>query len=78
MPTTGHSIIDTKERSALDIVAAVYSGEMSQLPSRSAELDAVPSLLSVRLLKRLITAASVAEAVVPSAVPRAVRNVTTS
>ncbi|TQR85918.1 alpha/beta hydrolase [Mycobacterium hodleri] len=78
MPTTGHSIIDTKERSALDIVAAVYAGEMSELPSRSAELDAVPSLLSVRLLKRLITAASVAESVVPSAVPRAVRNVTTS
>lgn len=78
MPTTGHSIVDTKERSALDIVAAVYAGEMSELPSRSAELDAVPSLLSVRLLKRLITAASVAESVVPSAVPRAVRNVTTS
>jgi proline iminopeptidase len=78
MPTTGHSIIDTKERSALDIVAAVYAGEMSVLPSRSAELDAVPSLLSVRLLKRLITAAAVAESVVPSAVPRAVRNVTTS
>ncbi|KAA0095221.1 alpha/beta fold hydrolase [Mycolicibacterium sp. P1-18] len=78
MPSSGHSVIDTKERSALDVVAAVYAGEAAELPSRSAELDAVPSMLSVRLLKKAITAAAVAESVVPSAVPRAVRNVTTS
>lgn len=78
MPSSGHSIIDTKERPALDVVQAVYAGEFGELPSRSAELDAVPSQLSVRLLKRAITAAAVAESVVPSAVPRAVRNVTTS
>ncbi|MCV7133731.1 alpha/beta fold hydrolase [Mycobacterium hodleri] len=78
MPTSGHSVVDTKERSALDVVRAVYAGEIAELPSRSAELDAVPSLLSVRLLKRAITAAAVAESVVPSAVPRVVRNVTTS
>lgn len=78
MPSSGHSVIDTKERSALDIVHAVYAGEITELPSRSPELDAVPSLLSVRLLRRAITAAAVAESVLPSAVPRAVRNVTTS
>jgi proline iminopeptidase len=78
MATSGHSIIDTKERSALDIVKAVYSGEIAELPSRSPELDATPSLLSVRLLRRAITAAAAAESVVPSVVPRAVRNVTTS
>lgn len=78
MPTSGHSVVDTKERSALDVVRAVYAGAIAELPSRSAELDAVPSLLSVRLLKRAITAAAVAESVVPSAVPRVVRNVTTS
>ncbi len=78
MPTTGHSIIDTKERSALDIVKAVYAGATSELPGRSAELDATPSLLSFRLLKRAITAASAAESAVPSVVPRAVRHVTTS
>jgi len=78
MPTSGHSVVDTKERSALDVVKAVYAGEAAELPGRSAELDAVPSQLSVRLLKRAITAAAVAESVVPSAVPRAVRNVTTS
>ena len=78
MPSSGHSIVDVKERSALDIVKAVYAGEIAELPGRSDELDAVPSLLSVRLLKRAITAAAVAESVVPSAVPRAVRNVTTT
>ena len=55
MPTSGHSVIDTKERSALDIVKAVYAGEIAELPGRSAELDASPSLLSVRLLRRAIT-----------------------
>jgi proline iminopeptidase len=78
LPTTGHSIIDVKERSALDIVKAVYAGEASELPSRSAELDSAPNLLSVRLLVRAIAAASVAESAVPSVVPRAVRHVTTS
>lgn len=78
LPTTGHSVIDTKEASALAIVKAVYAGEMRELPSRSAELDAEPSLLSVRLLKRAITAAAAAESVLPSAVPRAVRQVTPS
>jgi proline iminopeptidase len=78
MPTAGHSIIDIREGSALEIVKAVYAGEMRKLPSRSAQLDAEPSLLSVRLLKRAITAAAAAESVVPSVVPRAVRHVTTS
>ena len=78
MPTTGHSVIDTKERSALDIVKAVYAGETAELPGRSTELDARPSLLSVRLLRRAIIAAAAAESAVPSVVPRAVRHVTPS
>lgn len=78
MPTAGHSIIDTKEPAALDIVKAVYAGEVAELPSRATELDAAANPLSVRLLKRAITAAAVAESVVPSAVPRAVRSVTTT
>ncbi len=78
MATTGHSIIDTKEATALDIVKAVQAGEIHELPGRSAQLDAEPSLLSVRLLRRAIAAAAAAESVVPSAVPRAIRHVTTS
>jgi proline iminopeptidase len=78
MPTTGHSIIDVKEASALEIVKAVYAGEMGELPGRSVQLDAEPSVLSVRLLRRAITAAAAAESVVPSVVPRAVRHVTST
>jgi proline iminopeptidase len=77
MPTTGHSILDTRERSALDIVKAIYAGEIHELPGRSAQLDTAPSMLGVRLLKKAIAAAGAAESVVPSAVPRAVRHVTT-
>jgi pimeloyl-ACP methyl ester carboxylesterase len=78
MPTTGHSVIDTKEASVLEIVKAVYAGEIGELSGRSAQLDAEPSLLSVRLLRRAITAAAAAESVVPSVVPRAVRHVTST
>lgn len=78
IPTAGHSIIDTREASALEIVKAVYAGEAADLPNRSRRLDAEPSLPAVRLLRRVIAAAAAAESVVPSVVPRAVRHVTTS
>ncbi|WP_029116023.1 alpha/beta fold hydrolase [Mycobacterium sp. URHB0044] len=78
LPTAGHSVIDTRERTALDVVKAVYAGTMHQLPSRSAQLDATPGGIGVRLLVRAIGAAAVAEAAVPSVVPRVVRRVTTS
>jgi pimeloyl-ACP methyl ester carboxylesterase len=78
LPTAGHSILDTRERSALEIVKAVYAGEANELPRRSAELDAVPSELGMRLLTWAIGAAAVAESAVPAAVPRAVRRVTAS
>lgn len=78
LPTSGHSIIDTNERIALDVAAAVYAGETAELPSRSTTLDETPNLLSVRLLVGAINAAATAESVVPAAVPRAVRHVTTS
>jgi pimeloyl-ACP methyl ester carboxylesterase len=78
LPTAGHSVIDTRERTALDVVKAVYAGTMHQLPSRSAQLDAAPGGIGVRLLVRAIGAAAVAEAAVPSVVPRVVRRVTTS
>ena len=78
LPTSGHSVIDTRERSAFDVVKAVYAGEMYELPSRAAQLDKAPSVLSVRLLVWAIGAAAVAESAVPSAVPRVVRAVTPS
>lgn len=78
LPTAGHSALDTRERSALEIVKAVYAGRVAELPSRSAELDAAPSELGMRVLTWAIGAATVAEAAVPAAVPRAVRRVTAS
>ncbi len=78
LPTAGHSILDTRERSALEIVKAVYAGRANELPTRAAELDAAPSELGMRLLTWAIGAAAVAESAVPAAVPRAVRRVTAS
>ena len=75
--TAGHSVVDVRERSALEVVKAVYAGTASGLPGRAAELDAAPSVPGVRLLVRAIAAAAAAESAVPSAVPRAVRHVTT-
>jgi pimeloyl-ACP methyl ester carboxylesterase len=78
LSTAGHSALDTRERSALEIVKAVYAGEINELPSRSAELDATPSELGMRVLTWAIGAAAVAESAVPAVVPRVVRQVTSS
>lgn len=76
LPTAGHSILDTREQAALQICKAVRTGAVGQLSSRSAELDALPANLTMRLLVRGITIAARAEAVVPDAVPRVVRQAT--
>ena len=65
LPTAGHSAIDTRERTALDVVKAVYAGTLDELPSRSAQLDAEPGGIGVRMLVWAIAAAAVAESVVP-------------
>lgn len=78
LPTAGHSILDTREHAALKICKAVSAGAIHELPSLSAELDAMPANLSVRLLVRAIDVAARAESVVPDAVPRVVRQATTS
>lgn len=78
LATAGHSILDTREHAALEICKAVAAGKIHELRSRSAELDALPANLTVRLLVRAIAVAARAESAVPGAVPRAVRQVTTS
>jgi hypothetical protein len=78
LPTAGHSILDTREQAALQICTAVSTGRIHELPSYSAELDALPANLTVRLLVGAIAVAARAESAVPGAVPRAVRQVTTS
>lgn len=78
LATAGHSILDTREHAALEICKAVNAGKMHELPPRSTELDALPANLTVRLLVRAIAVAARAESAVPGAVPRVVRQVTTS
>ena len=78
LPTAGHSMLDTREHAALEICRQVSAGAIRQLPSRSAELDAMPANLTVRLLVRALAVAAKAESAVPDAVPRAVRQVTPS
>lgn len=75
LPTMGHSLIDTRERAALDIVDAVYAGIVSELPYRTAQLGAAPPLLGVRLLSWAIGAGAAAESVMPAVVPKVVRRV---
>jgi proline iminopeptidase len=75
LPMLGHSLIDTRERAALEIVKAIYAGQIARLPSRAEQLASAPTVLSIRLLAMAIGAASVAESAVPSAVPRLVRRV---
>ena len=78
LATAGHSILDTREQAALEICKAVNAGRMHELPARGPELDRLPANLSMRLLVRAITIAARAESAVPGAVPRVVRQMTTS
>ena len=78
LATAGHSIVDLRERAALDIVKAVYDDTVEGLPARAATLDAIPPAVGVRAMIWGLAAAATLESAVPQAVPRAVRRVTAS
>ncbi len=78
LPTAGHSIVDLRERAALDIVEAVYEGAAEGLPARGASLDSRPAVLGARALVWGIAAAAALEGALPTVVPRVVRRVSTS
>jgi proline iminopeptidase len=78
LATAGHSVIDLRERAALDIIKATYDGSSSGLPARAKRLDSTPGGLGVRLLVWCIAGAAAIESAVPAAVPRAVQRVTAS
>lgn len=78
LATAGHSVIDFRERAALDVIKAVYVGEADDLPRRAATLDSTPGGLGIRLLVWGIAAAAVVESALPSAIPRTGQRVTTS
>lgn len=75
LPAMGHSLIDTRERAALDIIAAVSDGRAAELPLRARQLDSAPALPGVRLLSWAIGVGAAAESVVPAVFPRVVRRV---
>ena len=76
LATAGHSAIDVREHAALDIVEALYDGDISGLPGRAKRLDAVPASLGIRLLVGALGAAAIVESALPAAIPRAVQRVT--
>ncbi|RDH77942.1 alpha/beta fold hydrolase [Mycolicibacterium moriokaense] len=75
LATAGHSLIDVRERAALDIVEALYDGDVANLPARGKELDAVPPSIGIRLLVGTLGAAAVVESALPAVIPRVVQRV---
>jgi proline iminopeptidase len=78
LATAGHSVIDFRERAALEIVKATYEGTSAGLPARANKLDSTPAGLRVRLLIWGIIAAAALEKALPAALPRTVQRVTAS
>jgi proline iminopeptidase len=76
LATAGHSAIDVREHAALDIVEALYDGNIGGLPGRAKQLDAVPASLGIRLLVGALGAAAIIESALPAAIPRVVQRVT--
>lgn len=68
LPTAGHSVVDSRDRAALEVITAVQRGEPHGLAGRAAELDAIPTHPMVRLLITALAAASVVENALPVAV----------
>ena len=65
MPTAAHSMLDTRERAALEVAKTAVGGDVHDLATRGDELDALPANLEIRALVGAITAATAVESVVP-------------
>jgi proline iminopeptidase len=76
LPTAGHSMLDSRNRAALQIAKAMAEGAIEALPARAAALDALPGGPEVRLFIAAIGAATAVESVMPDVVPRIVQRVT--
>jgi pimeloyl-ACP methyl ester carboxylesterase len=70
--TAGHSVLDGRERAALEIMRAFSGTRIDLLPARAAALDALPWSPPIRLLRAAIGVAAAVERVVPEIVPRVV------
>ena len=67
LPTMAHSVLNTRERAAQEIVAAVSRGDHARLARRAAELDALPASPPLRLATAALRWAGAAEAALPAA-----------
>lgn len=70
LPTAGHSVLDTRERAALEVIGAVRIGAVGTLADRGAELDKLPVNPLVRAAITVISAAAALESRLPAAVSR--------
>ncbi|HEU4360368.1 MAG TPA: alpha/beta fold hydrolase [Mycobacterium sp.] len=71
LPTMAHGALTTRERAALTIAAAVCRGDVAELGSQPAALDALPGSPAVRLATALVTAGAAVEAAAPGVLLRA-------
>jgi pimeloyl-ACP methyl ester carboxylesterase len=67
LPTAGHSILDTRERAALRIAAAVCEGRAGDLSAQEQALDELPVPPELRLMGWAIEAAAWVESALPPA-----------
>lgn len=65
LPTAAHSALDTRERAALRIIAAVSDGHAEALAARADELDALAPGLPLRLTPAALTVAATLAAALP-------------
>jgi proline iminopeptidase len=78
LPSAGHSVLDTRERAALEVIGALRTGAVETLADRGTELDSMPVNPLVRAAVTVIAAASAAESRLPAAVPRIVSRIRVS
>jgi pimeloyl-ACP methyl ester carboxylesterase len=70
MPTVGHSVLDTRERAALQIAAEVCAGHASALAGQGDTLDSLPTSPAAWLAASALGVATRAEALLPKLVNR--------
>jgi proline iminopeptidase len=78
LATAGHSVLDSRERAALQIATEFSDNRIDILATRAAALDALPFRPRIRLMVAAIGAAAAVESVVPEIVPRILQRVTTA
>lgn len=70
LPTTGHSVLDTRERAALAIMESVAGGDTATLARLAPELDSLPASFALRIGVAAITVAAIIEGLLPDGLAR--------